>query len=91
MKKKESKESYKESFKNGLSDLINAIFILLSKNAKYIVLGGLAILFGIIISWKAQRGACLINCNFTDNSKNYYFREKDKKDIDPLLPLLKDD
>ena len=74
----------KEEVKNGFSELINNLFIFLSKNVKYIVLAIICVFFGIVISWKADKGACLINCNFQDNSHNYYFREKDVK-IEDIL------
>ena len=65
--------------------LIDTLIHILNKNMSKIVFAIICILFGVVISWKAQRGACLINCNFTDNSKNYYFREKDNINTEHII------
>jgi len=65
--------------------IIDTLIHLLNKNMSKIIFAIICILLGIVISWKAERGACLINCNFTDNSKNYYFREKDNSNTDNLI------
>jgi hypothetical protein len=67
--------------------LIDSILSILTKNMSKIIFAIICIFLGIIISWKAERGACLINCNFTDNSKQYFFREKDinQKDIIDMI------
>lgn len=71
--------------------LLDSIIQLINKNMSKIVFAIICILFGVVISWKAERGACLINCSFTDNSKNYYFREKDTPAVDVLIKdTLKD-
>ena len=68
--------------KQGITD---TLIHLLNKNMSKIIFAIICILFGVVVSWKAERGACLINCNFTDNSKNYYFREKDNSNTDKLI------
>ena len=68
--------------------LIDSIVSILTKNMTKIAFALMCIFFGIIISWKAERGACLINCNFTDNSKHYFFREKDINQED-IIDMLK--
>ena len=65
--------------------IIDTFIHILNKNMSKIVFGIICIFFGIVISWKAERGACLINCNFTDNSKNYYFREKDNINTENII------
>ena len=65
--------------------IVDTLIHLLNKNMSKIVFAIICILFGIVISWKSERGACLINCNFTDNSKNYYFREKDNINTENII------
>lgn len=50
-----------------------------ASHIQYFIFGALALMVGIVISWKAQLGACILNCNTTttttDNSRHYYIRE----------------
>ena len=37
------------------------------------------VFLGILISWKAEKGACLFNCNFQSETKNYYLNQRESE------------
>jgi hypothetical protein len=89
MTKKDIQGDLKDNIRSGAGELTNNILLYLSKNVKYIVIIVASIFFGIVISWKADKGACLINCKYEDNKQDnshiYYFREQDVKDIVDII------
>lgn len=68
--------------------LVDSMVVFMTQNMSKIILAIVCIFFGIVISWKAERGACIINCNFTDNTKRYYFRERDVHQQD-IIDIIK--
>lgn len=73
---------------NPKESLVDSIVAIITQNMSKIIFALVCIFFGIVISWKAERGACIINCNFTDNTKRYYFRERDVHQQD-IIDIIK--
>lgn len=69
--------------KKPLERVLEAVARLISRNLLQIITAILFVLLGVVISWKAERGACLINCTFEDHRRNYYL--ENPKHIEELI------